>query len=105
LNGALLRLAESEFELFLTCDQSIRYQQNLTGMTIPVLELSTNDYRRIRTSIDLIENGIAAILPGSVVKLKIPRCPGGLQGENWQPHSAARIHNPKISCLSRRPVW
>lgn len=30
-NGELLRLAEGQFDLFLTSDQNIRYQQNLGG--------------------------------------------------------------------------
>ena len=40
-NGDLLRLAEGEFDLFITSDQNIRYQQNLAGRRIPILELST----------------------------------------------------------------
>jgi len=30
-NGALLALAASEFDLFITSDQNVRYQQNLMG--------------------------------------------------------------------------
>ena len=30
-NGDLLRLAEGQFDLFITADQNIRYQQNLAG--------------------------------------------------------------------------
>jgi len=30
-NGALLALAASEFDLFITSDQNMRYQQNLMG--------------------------------------------------------------------------
>jgi len=30
-NGQLLQLAEAEFELFITADQNLRYQQNLAG--------------------------------------------------------------------------
>ena len=34
-NGELLRLAEADgFELFITADQNIRYQQNLSGRAI-----------------------------------------------------------------------
>src|SRR3954467_14414190 len=41
-NGELLRLAQREFDLFITADQSLRYQQNLTGSRIAILQLSTN---------------------------------------------------------------
>ena len=30
-NGELLNLAEGEFDVFITADQGVRYQQNLTG--------------------------------------------------------------------------
>jgi len=71
-NGRLLELAEPEFDLFITSDQNIRYQQNLTGRQIAILELSTNDYRRIQTAADLIQNTIATIKPKEFRRLDIP---------------------------------
>ncbi len=46
-NGDLLLRAEAKFDLFITSDQNLRYQQNLTGRAIAILELSTNDIRRV----------------------------------------------------------
>jgi hypothetical protein len=46
-NGELIRLAEAEFGVSATSDQNIRYQQNLAGRRIAILELSTNDVRRV----------------------------------------------------------
>ena len=40
-NGDLLQQAEGKFDLFITSDQNIRYQQNLAGRLIAILELST----------------------------------------------------------------
>ena len=40
-NSELLRRTKAEFDLFITSDQNIRYQQNLTGQSIAILELST----------------------------------------------------------------
>jgi hypothetical protein len=71
-NGELLRLAESEFDLFITADQNIRYQQNLAGRRIPILELSTNDIRRLRAAGSLIQFGVAALKTGEFRKLDIP---------------------------------
>jgi len=34
-NGKLLALAEPEFDLFLTCDRNLEYQQNLRGGRLP----------------------------------------------------------------------
>jgi len=42
-NGALLTAAEiGGFDLFLTCDQNISYQQNLKGRRLALVVLSTN---------------------------------------------------------------
>jgi len=70
-NGELLSRAETEFELFITSDQNIRYQQNLSGRRIPILELSTNDLRRIQAAASLILAAIASIKPGDFCRLEI----------------------------------
>ncbi len=71
-NGDLLRLAESEFELFITADQNIRYQQNLAGRKIPILELSTNKLRRLSAAAASIQSVIEAMTPGEFRHLEIP---------------------------------
>jgi len=55
-NGAFLALAANEFDLFITSDQNIRYQQNLLGSSIAILELSTNDLRRICAAAAMIQS-------------------------------------------------
>lgn len=71
-NGELLSLAADEFDLFVTSDQNIRYQQNLAEGQIAILELSTNDLRRLRAAIATIEATIATIRSGEFRKLEIP---------------------------------
>lgn len=71
-NGDLLRLAESEFALFITSDQNVRYQQNLAGRRISILELSSNKLRRIQDADRLINSVIDAIMPGEFQRLNIP---------------------------------
>jgi len=71
-NGELLRLAEAEFDLFITSDQNLRYQQNLLSRSIAILELSTNDLRQILAAGSLIEAAIADIRPGEYRQLEIP---------------------------------
>ena len=71
-NGDLLRLAESEFELAITADQNIRYQQNLAGRRIPILELSTNKLRRLSAAAASIQSAIATMKPGEFRHLEIP---------------------------------
>jgi len=71
-NGDLLRKAEAEFDLFITSDQNIRYQQNLANRRIAILELSTNDYRRILNAKDLIQSVVATIQPREFKRLEVP---------------------------------
>lgn len=71
-NGDLLRLAEQEFDLFITSDQNIRYQQNLAGRRIPILELSSNNLRRIEAAFALIQSAIATIQSGEYRRVDIP---------------------------------
>lgn len=71
-NGDLIRLAEQEFDLFLTADQNLRYQQNLSGRGIAIIELSTNKLRRIEAAAELIQLAVATITPREYRKLEIP---------------------------------
>jgi len=48
-NGALLDSAEQAgFEVLVTCDQNIRYQQNFTDRKLAVVVLSTNRWPKLR---------------------------------------------------------
>ena len=71
-NGDLLLHAENEFSLFITSDQNVRYQQNLAGHRIAVLELSTNKLRRILAAANLLRSAIEIIKPGEFRRLEIP---------------------------------
>jgi predicted nuclease of predicted toxin-antitoxin system len=71
-NADLLRLAEGEFDLFISSDQNIRYQQNLAGRKIAILELSTNDLRRILAAQALILTAIETMQPREFRRLEIP---------------------------------
>jgi hypothetical protein len=71
-NGDLLRLAESEFDLFITSDQGIRYQQNLTDRRIAIIELSTNKLHRLEAAAELLRSTVNAIQPFEFQRLAIP---------------------------------
>ena len=70
-NGELVTLAEKEFDLFITCDQNIRYQQNLTNRRIAILELTSNDLRRILADGDVIRLAVGSNQPGDYVHLEV----------------------------------
>jgi len=71
-NGDLLQRAEGEFDLFITSDQNIRYQQNLVGRRIAIFELSTNDIARIRAAASLIEAALLDLQPSELRHVDIP---------------------------------
>lgn len=71
-NGELLARAEAAFDRFITADQGIRYQQTLTGRKIAILELDTNDLRRVLAAWAEIQAVVAAIEPGEYRRLQIP---------------------------------
>ena len=71
-NGELIRLAEREFDLFITSDRNLRYQQNLTGRQIAILELSTNKRRRIESAAAILSNVVNAMTKNEFRSLFIP---------------------------------
>lgn len=71
-NGKLLELAEKDFALFITSDQNLRYQQNLSGRRIAILELSTNKLHRINAAVDALRSAVDAVKPGDFRQLHIP---------------------------------
>jgi hypothetical protein len=72
-NGELLRLAEAEgFDLLLTTDKKIRYQQNLKGRQISLIVLGNSTWRIVRLYLDRIVAAVDASSPGSYVEVEIP---------------------------------
>lgn len=71
-NGALLAAAEEAgFELFITADQEISYQQNLTGRRIALLVLSTNNWAVVRERVQAIADAIETTIVGGYLFLDI----------------------------------
>lgn len=70
-NSELLKRVEADFDLLITADQNILYQQNLASSTVSILELSTNDLRRIQSDAEAIQKVVEAIRPGQFVRLNI----------------------------------
>src|SRR3954471_21246958 len=74
LNGDLIAQAESDgFDLLITTDQGIQYQQNWSGRSLALLVLTSNDWTRIRHLKDRIREAVNSIEPASVLVLEIPR--------------------------------
>jgi hypothetical protein len=72
-NGDLLAEAEQAgFDVFLTADKNIRYQQNLAGRRIAVVVLSTPQWPLVRLHTTEIAAAVNAATPGSYAEVHIP---------------------------------
>jgi hypothetical protein len=72
-NGELLTKGEAAgFELFLTTDKNIRYQQNLKGRKIAIVVLGNSAWRMTRQYVDRIVGAVDAATPGNYVEVEIP---------------------------------
>jgi hypothetical protein len=72
-NGDLLRAAEEAgFDVLLTTDNSIVYQQNLSNRKIAIVVLSRNRWRMVQRMIPQILAAVDAATPGSYTCVDIP---------------------------------
>jgi hypothetical protein len=65
-NGELLRTAEENgFEVFLTGDQSLAWEQNLTARRLAIVVLSSIEFPILKNNLPLIIAAIDKAVPGS----------------------------------------
>lgn len=75
-NGDLLTIAEAAgFEIVITADQNIRYQQNLSGRRLSLVVVSTNHWPTLRGSIGLIVEALGLVTSGSYHEVAVGRPP------------------------------
>jgi len=70
-NGELLKLVENEFEVFLTVDQNLRHQQNLTSsqLRFVVLVAASNQYDSLAPLIPQVRDALTKLGPGDVIEI------------------------------------
>lgn len=70
-NGELLALAEGRFDVLITIDRNIRYQQNIVGRNISILILAarSNDFSDLGPLIPAALAALESIKPGQVVEV------------------------------------
>ena len=73
-NGEFLRAAEDAgFEVFVTADQNLSYQQNLESRKIAIVLLTRNNWPKVRERIDAIVAAVDACVPGTFVIVECER--------------------------------
>src|SRR2546428_10278163 len=73
-NGEMLKVAEAAgFDLLLTTDKRIRYQQNLMSRKIAIVVLGNSTCRIVRLYLDRIALAVSGVTPpGSYTEVDIP---------------------------------
>ena len=75
-NGKLLKAAEAAaFDVMVTSDQNIRYQQNLTGMKLALVVLGSNIWPIVRNHGAAIAAKVNAATPGRYDFIEMPLPP------------------------------
>lgn len=84
-NGKLLRAAnDAGFDVLLTADQNMFFQQNLDGIRIAVLVVPTNRKRLVQKCVAAVVQSLSEIQPGQKVVMDL-----GRNADAWQ---SMRLH-------------
>lgn len=72
-NGRLLRLAAAEFDVLLTMDRGMEYQQNLSGLDLCVIVLSavSNDIDDLLPLAPSINAAFERAAPGALLRVAV----------------------------------
>lgn len=70
-NGKMLALAAERFDVFVTADQNLQYQQNLSALPVAVLVLVSRDNRlqTLQVLVPQILASLARMQPRSLVRV------------------------------------
>lgn len=68
-NGALLSQLEAQYDVFVTADKHLRYQQNLAGRSLAIVELPSNRLPILTTMMVRIVSAVTSAVPGSYTQV------------------------------------
>ena len=72
-NGALLQAAEGDgFDVLVTSDKNLRYQQNLANRRIAIVELPTNSFPKLRPHFSDIADAVQRVQSGGYLEVSLP---------------------------------
>jgi hypothetical protein len=71
-NGVLLKLAATRFDVLLTVDRNLEYQQNFSGQTLAVLVIDapSNDITVLRPLMPAVLEALPKVKPGIVTHVR-----------------------------------
>ncbi len=68
-NGDLLTRTETRFDVFLTADKNLRYQQNLIGRPFAVIVFPSNKLSVVKALLARLREELTSITPGRVIEI------------------------------------
>ena len=72
-NGELIEKAEQAgYDVLLSTDQNIRYQQNLTRRKLAIVVLTEQQWPNVQRHLEKIAAAVNAATPGSYIEVDIP---------------------------------
>ena len=71
-NGRLMALIDGSYDVFVTADKNLRYQQNLAGRTISIIEVPFNDSAQLLPLAPEILLAIEQSMPSSYIEIEPP---------------------------------
>lgn len=69
-NGALLRAAERQFDVFITTDRNLRHEQNLADRRLAIIVLLTTSWPKIRRRVEVVLEAVNTIGPAMYCELE-----------------------------------
>lgn len=71
-NGDLLRMAEAQFDVLITTDQNLKYQQNLERRKLAIVVLPTNFLPEVMRLAGAVADALNHLQPGDFVEIHSP---------------------------------
>lgn len=71
-NGELLRLAKGQFDVFVTVDQNLQYQQNLQNFDIAIILIVVKNsrYETLKPLIQKVQRALQTTRAGQLVRIE-----------------------------------
>ena len=70
-NGALLQFAEEHFDVLITSDQNLKYQQNLATRQLAIIQLPTNQVPLVIKLSPKISEALSVLEAGEFIEVPL----------------------------------
>ena len=68
-NGELLKLVSEKYDVFISSDKNLRYQQNLASIDLAIVILPSNQVPVVKLILPELDNALETIIGKSIIEL------------------------------------